>query len=90
MPFLSDPRLGAAFTQEGQFVPMIGGAARGGMRRDDEISAALIERYFFWVFEGKFWRGSPHRRYRQLFLLKFEAVEFLLGTFDLGDSLGTE
>jgi hypothetical protein len=42
------------------------------------------------VFDGKFWRGSPHRRYQQLFLLKFELIELLLGTFNLGDSRGTE
>jgi hypothetical protein len=48
-------------------------AAIGGMRSGDEISAALIERLFFWVFDGKFWRGSPHRRYRQLLSLKFES-----------------
>jgi hypothetical protein len=44
------------------------------MRSGDEISAALIERYFFWVFDGKFRRGSPHRRHRQLLLLKFESM----------------
>jgi hypothetical protein len=60
------------------------------MRSGDEISAALIERYFFWVFDGKFWRGSPHRRYQQLFLLKFELIELLIGMFNLGDSRGTE
>jgi hypothetical protein len=27
----------------------------------------------------QFWRGSPHRRYRQLFLLKLESIEVLLG-----------
>src|SRR5216683_571885 len=38
----------------------------------------LDREIIFWAFDGKFWRGSPHRRYRQLFLLKFESIEFLL------------
>ena len=32
----------------------------------------------FSVCDGKFWRGSPHSRYQQLFLLKFESIGFLL------------
>jgi hypothetical protein len=48
------------------------------------------EEIIFEVFDGKFWRGSPHRRYQQLFLLKFELIELLVGTFNLRDSRGTE
>jgi len=48
------------------------------------------EEIIFGVFGGKCWSGSPHRRYQQLFLLKFELIELLLGTFNLGDSRGTE
>jgi len=48
------------------------------------------EEKIFAVFDGKFWRGSPHRRYHQLFLLKCELIELLVGTFNLGDSRGTE
>jgi hypothetical protein len=82
--------LGAVFTQEGQISAK---DRRSRMRRyaTGRLDFGRFDQEIvFSACDGKFWRGSPHRRYQQLFSLKFESIGFLFGAFNRGDSLGTE
>jgi hypothetical protein len=59
--------LGAVFTQKGQI------SAKGGRSRVRRYAKGRLDfgrfdqEIIFSVCDGKFWRGSPHRRYQQLF-----------------------
>jgi len=59
------------------------------MRKSDGVSAAQSKKFF----GSSMANSAPVSRIGDIssfFLLKFESIEFLLGTFNLGDSRGTE